>query len=213
MTTDDQREATLACCQDCDLLQQVPPLARGDRARCSRCGNLLALRPAHSPDLPLALAITATIVYLLAQAEPLMRLSALGRHSSTTIIGGTVAMWQNGEPITAVIVFFCIVVAPALYLGLVIAAQLAARAPRAPQWAGSALRWGLRMQPWAMYEVMLLGVLVSLIKIAELASVDPGIGLYALGGLVILFAAIAATLDAQGIWQRVAWAHDAESAR
>jgi paraquat-inducible protein A len=30
-----------------------------------------------------------------------------------------------------------------------------------------------------MNEVMMLGILVALIKIAELASVDPGIGMFA----------------------------------
>ena len=47
------------------------------------------------------------------------------------------------------------------------------------------------MHPWSMNEVMILGILVALIKIAELATVDAGIGMYAMGGLVVLFPAIA----------------------
>ena len=43
------------------------------------------------------------------------------------------------------------------------------------------------MQPWSMNEVMMLGILVALIKIAELATVEPGIGMYAVGALVVLF--------------------------
>ena len=50
------------------------------------------------------------------------------------------------------------------------------------------------MQPWSMIEVMLLGILVALIKIAELATVDAGIGMYAVGALVVLFPAITVTL-------------------
>jgi paraquat-inducible protein A len=64
------------------------------------------------------------------------------------------------------------------------------------------------MRPWSMNEVMLLGILVALIKIAELATVDAGIGMYAVGALVILFPAIMVTFDPGEIWQRVEWADD-----
>jgi paraquat-inducible protein A len=58
---------------------------------------------------------------------------------------------------------------------------------------------------------MLLGILVALIKIAELAMVDPGIGMYAVGALVILFPAIMVSFDAREVWQRVEWADDERS--
>ena len=41
----------------------------------------------------------------------------------------------------------------------------------------------------------MLGILVALIKIAELATVEAGIGMYAVGALVILFPAIMVTFD------------------
>ena len=62
------------------------------------------------------------------------------------------------------------------------------------------------MQPWSMNEVMILGILVALIKIAELASVVPGPAMYAVGGLVVLFAAIMITFDPREAWQRIEWA-------
>ena len=62
------------------------------------------------------------------------------------------------------------------------------------------------MQPWSMGEVMILGIMVSLIKIAELASVGVGIGMYAVGALVVLLAAISITFDPREVWRRVEWA-------
>jgi len=59
-----------------------------------------------------------------------------------------------------------------------------------------------------MIEVMLLGVLVALIKIAELATVIPGTALFALGALVFLFAAIQANFDPREVWDRIEWAAD-----
>jgi paraquat-inducible protein A len=57
-----------------------------------------------------------------------------------------------------------------------------------------------------MNEVMLLGVLVALIKIAELATVIPGVGMYGVGLLVLLLPAIMVSFDPGEIWKRVRWA-------
>jgi paraquat-inducible protein A len=193
-------------CPDCDLLQTLPALPPGGKARCPRCGHVLAMRPADPLDRPLALAVAAAIVFIIANTAPLMGLSAVGRHASTTIIGGAYEMWVQGEQITAAVVAFCAVIAPAGYILFMLTVLLAVRRPPAPRWVGELLRGAHAMQPWSMTEVMLLGILVALIKIAELATVVPGVGMYAIGALVVLFAAIAMAVDPHEIWKRVAWA-------
>jgi paraquat-inducible protein A len=75
-------------CPECDLLQQLPELPPGGKARCPRCANTLATRPTDPLDRSLALALTAAIVFLVANTAPLMGLAAVGRHASTTILGG-----------------------------------------------------------------------------------------------------------------------------
>ena len=193
-------------CPDCDLLQHLPELPPGGKARCPRCGNTLATEPTDPLDRPLALALAAAIVFIVANTAPLMGLSAVGRHASTTIVGGVYEMWLQGQEVTAVIVAFCAVIAPASYILFMLTVLLAVRRPPAPHWVGEMLRWADSMQPWSMNEVMILGILVALIKIAELATVDPGVGMYAVGGLVVLFAAIMVTFDQREVWKRVEWA-------
>jgi paraquat-inducible protein A len=193
-------------CPDCDLLQNIPDLPVGGKARCSRCACTLATRMSEPIDLPLALTVTAAIVFIIANTAPLMSLSAVGRFASTTIIGGAYDMWFLGEGITAVIVAFCALIAPGAYIIFMLMVLLGARRPSAPQWVGEMLRGAEFMQNWSMNEVMLLGILVALIKIAELANVEAGIGIYAVGTLVLLFPAIMATFDPDEIWQRVEWA-------
>ena len=103
------------------------------------------------------------------------------------------------------IVAFCAVIAPGAYILFMLTVLLAVRRAPAPHWVGELLRWGTAMQPWSMGEVMILGIMVSLIKIAELATVDAGIGMYAVGGLVVLLAVIAITFDPREVWRRVEW--------
>ena len=196
---------TIAC-PDCDLMQTIPELSPGSKARCPRCACTVATRMADPIDLPLALTVTAAIALIVANTTPLMGLSAVGRQANTTIIGGAYQMWLQGEQITGLIVAFCAVIAPAGYILFMLTVLLATRRPPAPRWVGELLRGAEFMRPWSMNEVMMLGILVALIKIAELATVEADAGMYAMGALVLLFPAIMASFDAEEIWQRVEWA-------
>ena len=89
------------------------------------------------------------------------------------------------------------------YILLMLTVLLAARRPRVRPWVGELLRWADAMRPWSMGEVMILGILVALIKIAELATVDPGVGMYAVGTLVVLLTSITVTFDPREVWRRV----------
>jgi paraquat-inducible protein A len=192
-------------CPDCDLLQLIPALPPGGTARCSRCGHVLATCKPDSLNRTLALAVAAAIVLIIANVTPLMGISAVGRHASTTIVGGAWEMWVQGQEITAAIVVFCAVIAPGVHIAFMLAVLLAARRPPAPSWAGILLRLSEFHQPWAMVEVMMLGILVALVKIAELATVVPSIGMYAAGGLVLLIAAMTVSFDPGEAWERIRW--------
>lgn len=198
--------AETVACPDCDLLQRIPPLPPGGKARCSRCGKILATQPSDPLDRPLALTLAAAIVFIIANTAPLMGLSAVGHQASTTIIGGAYEMWVRGREFTAVLIAFCAVIAPASYIVFMLTVLFAVKRPPAPHWVGGLMRWADFMRPWSMQEVMLLGILVALIKIAELATVDTGIGMYAVGVLIMLLAAISATFDPREVWTRVEWA-------
>lgn len=201
------RSADIVACPDCDLVQRIPPLPPRGSARCPRCGRPLGADKPGSLDRTLALAVAALILLFLANVEPLMGLSAAGRETSTTILGGARTMWLQGEKVAAVLVALAVVVAPALEICFLLAILLAARRPPAPRWVGTLLRWTEISGVWSMLEVMLLGILVALVKIASLATVEPGIGFFAVGALVFLLAAISATFDPGEVWARVRWAN------
>ena len=55
-----------------------------------------------------------------------------------------------------------------------------------------------------MTEVLILGVLVALVKLAHIAGVVPGIALWAFGALMLLLAAISAAFDPREFWERMA---------
>ncbi len=211
------RDPALIACPHCDLLQRLPALAPGASARCPRCDKELWRHREDALPRTLALTIAAAILYVVANTTPMLGLHAVGHQASTTVVGGAVQLWHDGRGIVALLVLFTAVVAPALQIGFMLAIVLGAQRPHPPRWVGTLLRHHVLVSTWSMIEVMILGVLVALIKIADYATVIPGTALFVLGAMIFLIAAIQASFDPREVWERVSWAEppapDAATAR
>ncbi|MBE0604528.1 MAG: paraquat-inducible protein A, partial [Deltaproteobacteria bacterium] len=199
--------ANAVACPGCDLLQGIPPLPQGGTARCPRCGRTVAANKAGFLDREMALSLAALIVFVVANVEPLMTLSVGGRESSTTILGGVKEMWLQGEWVASVLIGLFAFAAPALYIVSMLAVLSAARRPPAPRWVGTLLRWTKVSGLWSMIEVMLLGILVALVKIASIAKVEPGIGIFAAAAFIALMTSVSAGFDPAEVWSVVRWAN------
>jgi paraquat-inducible protein A len=203
-------DSSLIACPHCDLLQRLRDIAPGESAHCPRCDEELWRRHAHSLDRPLALTIAAALLFIVANADPMLGLRVVGREAFTTVFGGAEHLWNAGWEGVGVLVLFTAVVAPGLQIGLMLAILLGARRERPPRWVGTLLRYYEKVSTWSMIEVMILGVLVALIKIADYAKVIPGLALFVLGVLIFLIAAIESSFDSREVWDRVEWAERAE---
>src|SRR4029077_2783531 len=85
---------------------------------------------------------------------------------------------------------------------------LGAMRERAPKWVGAVLRHHPITRIWSMIEVMMVGVLVALVKIADYATVIPGIALFVLWVLVFILAGMQASFDSREVWEKLEWAQD-----
>jgi paraquat-inducible protein A len=59
-----------------------------------------------------------------------------------------------------------------------------------------------------MTEVLILGMLVSMVKLAHFADLLPGVGLWAFGGLMLLLAALSAATEPRELWRAWEAAHE-----
>ena len=199
-------DLSLLACPHCDLLQRLPELAPGESARCPRCDQEIRRRRQDSLERTFALTIAAAVLFVVANSVPILGLRAVGREAATTVLGGATQLWRDGQEFVAALVLFTAIVAPALQIGSMLAILLGARRKRTPRWVGALLRHHPFTATWSTIEVMILGVLVALIKIADHATVIPRVALFVLGALVVVLAAIQATFDPREVWDRVAWA-------
>jgi paraquat-inducible protein A len=62
-----------------------------------------------------------------------------------------------------------------------------------------------------MIEVLMLGVLVSLVKLTSSFKVIPGIAMWSFGCLTLLLAAAAAAFSARDVWDRLDSRPDSEA--
>jgi paraquat-inducible protein A len=199
-------DSSLIACPDCDLLQRLPEVAPGGSARCPRCDENLWHPREDSLNRTLAFAIGALLLYIIANSVPMLGLTVVGRAASTTVAGGARYLWQDGQEVVALLVLFTAIVAPALQIGLMLAIVLGARRDPTPSWVATLMRHHGTTRTWSMIEVMMLGVLVALTKIADYATVIPGTALFVLGTLVFVLTAMQSSFDPREVWERVQWA-------
>ncbi|HUA32559.1 MAG TPA: paraquat-inducible protein A [Candidatus Binataceae bacterium] len=201
-------DSSLVGCMHCDLVQRMPLLEQGASARCARCGEELRHRREDSLNRTFGLTVGAALLYTIANSVPMIGLTIVGRSASTTVIGGAVDLWNADQRVVSILVMFTAVIAPALQIGFMLAIILGTRWTPAPRWVGTLLRYHPTTRTWSMVEVMMLGVLVALIKIADYATVIPGVALFVLGGLVFTLAAMQANFDPAEVWDRIRWADE-----
>jgi paraquat-inducible protein A len=202
-------DASFVACPHCDLLQRIPEVAPGATACCPRCDKVLWRRREDSLNRTLALALAALVLFVIANTVPMLGLRAVGREAFTTVAGGALQLWHDGQQVVAVLVLFAAVIAPALQIGFMLLIVTGARGRQPPAWVGGLLRHIHFTRTWSMIEVMLLGVLVALTKIADYATVIPGVALFSLGGLVFVLADMQSSFDPREVWERVEWAEAA----
>lgn len=194
---------SLMACHECDLLHRVQPLPRNSKARCSRCGALLYVHTSDAVTRPLALAITGLLVLIIANVYPFLSLESQGTVLQTTLITGTIMLSRQSMTGLALLVLLTSMLIPAVLLGaLAYVLGPMKRNHRLPA-ARRVFRLALSLRPWSMTEVFLLGILVSVVKLARIASIIPGTALYAFLALAFVLAAVNTLLDPHAIWEKM----------
>ena len=193
----------LVACPECDALHREIPLAPGGVAECARCGATLFREKAHSLDRTLAIMVAAAIVFVCANTFPLFSIDAQGVSSSSTLFGTVVALQETGWPLIALIVFLSVIAFPLVQLAAALYILVPIRLGFVPPYLTFAVRVMDAVWPWGMLEIFLLGALVSLVKLTQLASVYPGGGIFMIGAYVVLIASAVSAFEPRVLWRRV----------
>jgi paraquat-inducible protein A len=190
----------LIACEHCDAIYRRPVLAVGEAARCETCAAPLYRHARLDIDGWLALTVTALVVYVLANACPLIQVSFRGLHNEATLWRSAMALASGPITLIAVPAALTVIAVPLLQMLLLAWVLLHARKGRRAPGFRMAMKALVRLRPWSMLEVALIGILVSVIKLAGFLHVIPGVGLWSIGVLTVLLALIAGP-DTRLLWE------------
>ena len=188
-------------CHDCDLIHRINPLPAKGTANCIRCGAVLYKHKPDSLDRTLAFAIAGLILFILANSFPFLGLRIGAQIRETTLITGIYELYVQGMQVVAILVLVTTVLVPFTQMMCLFYILLPLKFGRLPKRLPRVFRFLQSIQPWSMMEVFMVGILVSVVKLAKMAEIISGISLYSFLALIFVLTAMTVSLDAHLIWQ------------
>ena len=189
-------------CHDCDLIHRINPLPAKGTANCIRCGAVLYKHKPDSLDRTLAFAIAGLILFILANSFPFLGLRIGAQIRETTLITGIYELYVQGMQVVAILVLVTTVLVPFTQMMCLFYILLPLKFGRLPKRLPRVFRFLQSIQPWSMMEVFMVGILVSVVKLAGMAKIIPGISLYSFLALIFVLAAMTVSVDNHLIWQK-----------
>lgn len=191
----------LIACHECDLLMRKPVLAHGEKAQCPRCGYELYAHRQAVVSRSLALVIAALLLYVPANFLPIMQLNLLGQSSKDTVWSGVLGLFDTGMEGVAVVVFLCSMGIPLLKLICQLLVLLSIRWNIGRSYGLLLYRIYHHLRDWGMLEVYLMGVLVAIVKLADMASITLGLGLVCFISLLLIQVWLEVVMSPHQVWQ------------
>jgi paraquat-inducible protein A len=118
-------------------------------------------------------------------------------------MGAARVLYRDGMWPLAGLVFFTTVLMPGLQALGMVWLLLPLHLNRRPWRAYAVFRLLRVAREWGMTEVLMLGLLVAVVKLAHIASVVTGPALWSLAALMLLLVAASSSFDERAMWQRV----------
>ncbi len=190
----------LAICRYCDTVHRRPDVLGRATARCVRCDSPLYHANADLGAM-LAVTLTATVAFVIANGFPLISMSVNGHQTEATLWGAIVASYDQELPLVAAALTISLIIVPLIEIVLLLSVLVPLYAGTLPLGFSLIMRAIRLMRPWRMVEVFLLGVVVAVVKLAGLASTVPGWGSF---GVVVMTFALASlgSFDPAALWRR-----------
>jgi len=197
------KRPTEILCHDCGLAHHRRELAPKEAAHCSRCGATLYEHRPPTVDRALALTIAGLFLFAVANIYPFLGMRMGDTLLETTLISGSIELYDQGKWELAMLVIFTSIVAPGLQLAGLLYVLLPIRLGRVPRYLAPVFRMVDNVVPWSMMDVFILGILVSIVKLAGMATIIPGPALLAFMLLIFVLAWAQSSVDSDRVWSLI----------
>lgn len=202
-------------CESCGLVSRNRLASEDDSAsglaagagdyvqRCPRCAAVLhAIKP-YSLQRTWACTLAAAVLYIPANALPVMETRNQFDRAEHTLLGGIHELWVDGSYGLSVIVFIASIAVPVLKIfGMALLAWSVRRPSGWRRYDRARLyRMIEAVGHWSMLDVYVVVILAATIRFGPLASVSPGSGLLSFAAVVVLTMLATYSFDPKLIWR------------
>ena len=191
----------LTACHGCDLLVEEGNIPLRSKATCPRCGSFLFEPKENTVNNSLALVITGLLLVWPAVSMPIIEMTILGDTSFNSLLNASIKIFQAGYPWVAFMVFLTSILAPAAKLLVLLIVLLHIKFKRHTKWLPRLFRYYVKLDTWEMLDVYMIAMLVSVIKLFDIAAINGGMGLYCFVGLLLTSILVTVKLDKKQIWE------------
>ncbi len=193
----------LIACHECDLVHTIPLMPDRAAARCVRCGSVLFRSKPDSINRTIAWTVAGMVLFLVAITFPFLGMKSGGIERHTALLTGIHEIYKQEMVGLAFLVMLTCVLAPlAQMLGLLYV-FVPLKFNRTVRFATPVFRAFQHIQPWSMMEVFMLGILVSLVKLGKMATIVPGLAVFAFGLLIFALTFAVSSVDSHMVWERI----------
>ena len=182
-------------CEQCHTSVKIPSLSHRQRAVCPVCNHTLVSFRNQASEKMLAHSFSAFIFLLLSLPFNFLTFKASGQKHSIDLPTGITVLIEQDYLSLAIITSLATVLLPGIVIVGIFLLSLAQIKQQRPFYLNRLFRLVKALLPWSMAEIFLVGTLVSLIKITELADVAIGMSFYAFIGFSALTALCISQFD------------------
>lgn len=200
-------EEGLIACHECDQLHQLPRLEGKAKANCQRCGATLVTQTPGGADHAISLHFSTLLLIIIVNSFPFLSLDISGRTEQTHLLSSAWAMIKVGHWELGMLVALTSVIFPLIctlgWIYLLLSTRLGIQVPG----FSFIYRLTIQLTPWSLIGVFMLGVLVAIVKLLDLADVILGTALYAYIALLFVSAATRLEQNKSLLWPSLGLIH------
>jgi paraquat-inducible protein A len=195
-------ELGLVLCRTCSLA--VSRASLGADRRCPRCQGRIEHRTPLSTEITLAWLIAGIVLYIPANVLPVMHTGGLLGEADSTILGGILEFWRDGDWDIALLIFTASVVVPfTKFIAIGLLLLTVRKNSRWEQHQRTALyRIVEFIGYWSMLDVIVVALTSTLMQFDLVGTAAPRPGIAFFCAVVVVTMLSALSFDPRLIWDR-----------
>lgn len=193
----------LIACQQCDALYDKPELKQGQSAKCVRCGSVMAERNVDSIERSFNWSLAGIVLLMPAILLPIMGVTLAGQYNNASLLDCILVLIDRGFFMIASLVFLFAIAVPVVRLLGAFYITYSFKFNKLKPSLLSFFRAFHYLDNWAMLNVFMLGIVVSMYKLIDDTELSVNMGLMAFILWLISSTMASISLDPDYIWQEL----------